>query len=164
MGITEHDTVDVMVTVVVITMEGVEVAGSLGVTVKSAVDDVVLSWQFWVEFGVNTYGVTEYPDDTSIWKGARPSTELSRMLWYASRAVILLVTFANDVRFEICKDTNMNVSFLLVIYRETKLDPSMYALSFCAINYAQIVALEIVALEIRLFFRAFTLVLGPFQC
>lgn len=54
MGIGEHDMVDVMVTVVVIITGSVEVTGSLGVTVNSALDDIVSSPQFWVEFGANT--------------------------------------------------------------------------------------------------------------
>lgn len=54
MGNAEHDIVEVIVTVVVMIMEGVEVTGSLGETVKSAIDDVVPSWQFSVVFGANT--------------------------------------------------------------------------------------------------------------
>lgn len=69
-GIAEHDAVvvTVIVTVVVMTIEGVEVMMDIvsrGETVISFAD-VVTSVQFWVLSGVTTKGVMMFPGDTSI--------------------------------------------------------------------------------------------------
>lgn len=105
--------VGVTVTIVVVggrvDMVGVGRTDSLGETVMyTVVVEVTVLVTFSQSselFRENRYGVTNTPEAISTSNGTRPSTVLFKMVSYASLAVIRLVTFATEVKFEISSET-----------------------------------------------------------